>query len=121
MRFLVNENFPLSSVKRLREAGFDVAAIVEDSPGAKDREILARAAREDRIILTFDRDYGELIYRKRHPAPAGVIYLCFDPSTPSEPGEFILQLINMKGAILQGRFSVLERSQLRQRPLLQTE
>jgi predicted nuclease of predicted toxin-antitoxin system len=80
MRFLANENFPLESVRSLRAAGHDVAAVIEDSPGAKDHEVLARAAREERIILTFDRDYGELIYRLKHPAPAGIIYLRFAPS-----------------------------------------
>ena len=69
MRFLANENFPLRSVNRLREAGYDIASITEDSPGVTDSEVLARAADEERIILTFDRDYGELIYRLRMPSP----------------------------------------------------
>jgi len=60
MRFLANEDFPLKSVHRLREVGHDVGAIIEDSPGAKDRDVLARAANKQRIVLTFDRDYGEL-------------------------------------------------------------
>ena len=45
MRFLANENFPSAGVNCLREAGYDVAAIIEDSPGAKDREVLARGAK----------------------------------------------------------------------------
>jgi len=44
MRFLANENFPLRSVHRLREAGHDIEAVIEDSPGVKDREVLARLA-----------------------------------------------------------------------------
>ncbi len=57
MRFLANENFPFASVQRLRARGHDVAAIVQDSPGAKDSAILERAVREERFIRTFDRDY----------------------------------------------------------------
>ncbi len=53
MRFLANENFSLKSVRRLREAGHDVGAVIEDSPGAKDRQVLARAVNEQRIVLTF--------------------------------------------------------------------
>jgi len=87
MQFLANENFPLASVRRLRSAGHDVAAVIEDSPGDKDHEVLARAAREERIILTFDRDYGELIYRLRHPCPTGIILLRFAPSSPQEPAD----------------------------------
>lgn len=62
MRFLANENFPLPSVRLLRSAGHDVLSITEESPGISDDRILARAVAEERIILTFDRDYGELIY-----------------------------------------------------------
>jgi predicted nuclease of predicted toxin-antitoxin system len=65
MRFLANENFPLQSVRILRQADLEVASVTEDSPGIEDAEVLARAADEQRVILTFDRDYGELIYRLR--------------------------------------------------------
>ena len=52
MRFLANENFPLTSVRSLRAAGYDVAAISEEAPGAIDAAVLAQAAREARIVLT---------------------------------------------------------------------
>ena len=52
MRLLANENFPLASVRSLRAAGHDVAAIIEDTPGTTDAEVLAQAAREARIVLT---------------------------------------------------------------------
>lgn len=117
MRFLANENFPLPSVLRLRQAGYDVTAISEDAPGAKDFEVLARASREQRIVLTFDRDYGELIYRLGLPAPFGVIYFRFDPITPDEPAEQLIHLLGVPGLSLEKRFTVVERGQLRQRPL----
>jgi hypothetical protein len=79
MLFLANENFPLSSIVRLRDAGHDAAAIFEDSPGAKDGEVLAKASQEQRFLLTFDRDYGELIYKLESPRPSGVIYFRFSP------------------------------------------
>lgn len=56
---LADENFPIASIRRLRSVGFDVVAIVEEIPGATDAQILRRAEQEQRIILTFDRDYGE--------------------------------------------------------------
>lgn len=64
MYFLADENYPFDAVRRLREAGHDVAAIVRDSSGASDEEILERAAREGRIVLTFDHDYGRLLYEE---------------------------------------------------------
>jgi predicted nuclease of predicted toxin-antitoxin system len=59
MRFLANENFPLVSVRRLREAHHDVLSVGESMPGIKDEEVLALAALEGRVLLTFDRDYGK--------------------------------------------------------------
>ena len=74
MDFVANENFPLFSVRLLRNAGHNVASIIEETPGATDSDILKRAQREKRIILTFDRDYGELIYRHRTFFAEGVVY-----------------------------------------------
>lgn len=71
MRFLADENFPLKSVYLLRQAGHDVAAIIEDSPGAKDRDILIRTGNERRVLLTFDRDYERLIFLERIAASTG--------------------------------------------------
>ncbi|MDZ8186529.1 MAG: DUF5615 family PIN-like protein [Nostoc sp. ChiSLP02] len=63
------------SLRYLRSGGYDVAYGSEDAAGAEDSEVLTRALRERRIILTFDRDYGELIYRLRMPSPVGVVYI----------------------------------------------
>lgn len=117
MRFLANENFPLPSAERLREAGHDVAAVIRDSPGAKDSDIMARAASEGRTILTFDRDYGELIYRLGLPAPPGVVYFRTDPAAPEEPAEHLPQLLATPTSVLEGQFTVVEHGQVRRRPL----
>jgi len=61
MRFLADENFPSASTDLLREMGHDVTAVAADYLGVSDEEVLARAAREERIVLPY-RDYGELIY-----------------------------------------------------------
>jgi predicted nuclease of predicted toxin-antitoxin system len=117
VRFLANENFPLRSVRLLRSAGLDVAAIAEDSPGATDAAVIDRAATEQRVILTFDRDYGELIYRLRAPTPAGIVYLRFRPRNPEEPAMCLQRLLNEEALLLVGKFTVLDRRQARQRPL----
>ncbi len=117
MRFLTNENFPLPSVRLLRQAGYDVASVTEDSPGIEDIAVLTRAAAEQRIILTFDRDYGELIYRLKLASPTGIIYLRFRLRTPEEPAVILLNLFQTEGLKFEGRFTVMERTQIRQRPL----
>lgn len=116
MRFLADENFPLASVRKLRTVGHDVVAVIEDSPGAKDHHVLDQAHVESRIILTFDRDYGELVYRYKLPVPAGVLYLRFDPRTPDEPAEYILRILTTN-ITLAGKFTVARRNTIRQRTL----
>jgi predicted nuclease of predicted toxin-antitoxin system len=117
MRWLANEHMPLASIRRLRSAGHDVAAIIEDAPGIDDTVVLTRAAQEDRIILTFDRSYGELIYKRRLPPPLGIIYFRIIRATPEEPAERLLQLLTAPGFSLEGNFTILEPGQARQRAL----
>jgi predicted nuclease of predicted toxin-antitoxin system len=117
MKLLANENFPLPSVRLLRQSNHDVTSVTEDSPGIEDTEVLARAADEHRVILTFDRDYGELIYRLRLRSPKGVIYLRLRPHTPEEPALLLLNLFQTKGLQFEERFTVVERDQIRQRLL----
>lgn len=117
MRFLANENFPTASVRRLRAAGHDVVAAIETDPGAKDPVVLSLAARERRVLLTFDRDYGELIYRRGLPAPLGVIHLRFAPAYPEQAADVVLGLGNVAGLILEGHYTVIDPERIRQRPL----
>jgi predicted nuclease of predicted toxin-antitoxin system len=73
MRFLAKENFPLDSVKAIRQIGHDVAWIRTDPQGSKYRDILSRALSEQRILLTFDKDFGELAFLLGLPATCGVV------------------------------------------------
>jgi predicted nuclease of predicted toxin-antitoxin system len=60
MRFLANENFPGAAVTALQAAGHEVVWVRTAAPGASDPDVLAWAAREQRVLLTFDKDFGEL-------------------------------------------------------------
>ena len=63
MRLLANENFPLDAVEALRAEGHDVAWIREDARGSVEEKVLERAQHEERIVITFDKDFGELAFR----------------------------------------------------------
>ena len=115
--FLADEHFPVSSTYLLRNAGYEVSAIVEDSIGVDDTEVMALAVLENRIILTFDRDYGELIYRRRLPAPAGIVHFRFLPSAPEEAGHRLLALFGDDTVPLEGNYTVIDQNQIRQRRL----
>jgi predicted nuclease of predicted toxin-antitoxin system len=117
MDFLANENFPLLSAQLLREAGHRVVSVIQEAPGSKDEDILKLAHVERLIVLTFDRDYGELIYRYRVLPPAGVVYFRFAPATPSEPAEIFLNLVDRADLSLIGRFTIVEKGRVRQRSI----
>lgn len=122
MDLLADENFPLDAVNLLSGAGHDIAAVVLDSPGVSDEEVIERAAHEGRVILTFDRDYGELLYGEtsRTPSPAGVVYFRFDPSPPEEPARYPLDLLGQLEWTIAGKFTFVERDRVRQRSLPET-
>jgi hypothetical protein len=62
MRLLTNENIPESAVGALRDRGHDVLAVKESMCGAADQVILARAQSESRLVVTQDKDFGELAF-----------------------------------------------------------
>lgn len=93
MRFLANENFPLPSISLIRSSGYDVKSIGEEMKGVTDSEVVALAQREDLIILTFDKDYGELIFRHGLSNPPAVIFFRDKGSSPIFAGQLLLRLI----------------------------
>ena len=79
MRIVADENFPRPSIERLRKAGWDVLSIAEKCPGISDEEVASLCAEEQRILLTFDKDFGELAFRSRLPASSGVVFFRITP------------------------------------------
>lgn len=116
MKLLANENIPLGMVHRLREMGHDVLAIVQTCPGVTDAVVLDLARREQRTLLTFDRDYGELVYLKHLPCPTGIIYLRFVPISPEDGVQLLASLLADEGKDVEGYFVVLDRDNYRRRP-----
>jgi predicted nuclease of predicted toxin-antitoxin system len=73
MRFLADENFPGDAVTALRTSGHDVLWIRTDAPGITDQDVLARSLKDARVLLTFDKDFGELAWRSGLPATCGIV------------------------------------------------
>ena len=84
MRLLADENFPRPAVVALREAGVDVLWIAETGSGMSDDEVLAQCIATHRTLLTFDKDFGELAYRRSLPSGCGIILFRITPQTPDE-------------------------------------
>ncbi|MBC7945435.1 MAG: DUF5615 family PIN-like protein [Burkholderiales bacterium] len=81
-------------IRALRAAGHQVIAIVEEAAGLDDAAVLSRAHGTDAVLLTFDRDYGELIFKKLHPHPRSLIYLRSFPASPQELTDLIVRLVD---------------------------
>jgi predicted nuclease of predicted toxin-antitoxin system len=118
MRLLADENVPAPSIRLLRAAGFDVESIREIAAGSPDRDVLAHAREQGQVLVTFDRDFGELVYRLGALVPAGIVYLRLSPADPEEAGRVLLDLLGMEEVLILGRFTIVDRDRVRQRPLL---
>lgn len=117
MRLLADENVPLPSVDALHAAGHDVASVSRDDPGAPDTQVLARAAGEDRLIITFDRDFGELVFARNASGKPGIVLLRFVPRSPTEAADLLVELLGRTDLALVGFFTVVDRDHVRQRRL----
>ena len=117
MKLLANENFPKASVKIFREKGFDITYISEYNGGISDGEVMQIAIKENRTILTFDKDYGELIYKYGYKPLQGVIFLRLIEFTPTEPAELLLNLFEDKEFTFEGYFTVVDKNAVRQRKI----
>ncbi len=84
MRLLANENFPAEAVQALRSRGHDVAWVRTDAPGSSDRQVLDRAVAEARLLITFDKDFGELAFRAGLPASCGVVLFRIRLTSPGQ-------------------------------------
>jgi len=116
MRFLANENFPGTAVSALVAAGHDVVWIRTAAPGVSDSDVLAWAIRDERILLTFDKDFGELARGAAMPPVCGVILLPIPMPKPGNIGQRLANIITGRDD-WAGYFSVIEPGRIRMRPL----
>jgi predicted nuclease of predicted toxin-antitoxin system len=82
MLFLADEDFPGIAVSWLRETGHDVLWARTSMPGQSDTSLLAAAQRESRIVLTCDKDFGELAFHWGLPATCGIVLFRLPPLSP---------------------------------------
>jgi len=117
IRLLADENIPLETIRALRGAGHDVFSANESTPGASDHSHIARGIEEDRLILTFDLDFG-LLAATAFPKPtAGVLRLRLAPQNPDEVTTLVQALLARPEIVWRGHLSIADRVHLRQRPL----
>jgi predicted nuclease of predicted toxin-antitoxin system len=116
MRLCANENIPEDCVIRLRQSGHEVLWIRETAPGSRDDEVLARAAAESRLLVTFDKDFGELVFRRGAKASQGVVLFRIAQPSATAVAERVATVLASRDD-WPGHFSVVEDSTIRMRRL----
>jgi len=116
MRFLANENFPGEAVLGLRQTGHDVAWMCEESPGSSDQLVLSKALQDSRVLLTFDKDFGELAFHARLPSTCGIVLFRISLRPPAVAVRRIVEILQARET-WSGTFAVIEEDRIRVRPL----
>ena len=102
-RFIADENIPRETVELLKKKGLDIVTVSDVSPGLGDDEILDLARKDERIVITFDRDFGQLIFKQKRKTE-GLILLRFNPESPQQIAKRIQQTlatkIDMEGSVI---------------------
>lgn len=116
MRLLANENFPREAVDLLRTNGHDVAWVRTDAPGSSDDAVLARAHQDQRLLITFDKDFGELVFAKGQTASQGVVLFRISMPSPGVVAAKVASVLDSRGD-WAGHFSVVDDTRIRMIPL----
>lgn len=112
MKFLADENFPALCVQKLREAGLDVKWVRTDFQGIDDVTVLSKATEEARTILTFDKDFGDMVFRDKLPFPFGIILVRLNIFEIHSTSDFLTQVICSRQDWYL-HFSVIETDKIR--------
>ncbi len=112
MRFLVDECVGPSVVRWLRMNNHDATSAYEDCRGWEDESILEKAYSEGRIVVTMDKDFGDMVFRMKLPH-RGIILLRSAYCGPSEKISMMEKVLSLPESDLSGRFVVVTETAIR--------
>lgn len=112
MRFLADESCDFGVVRALREAGHDVKAVAHEFPGATDTEVAADAAAENRVLLTEDKDFGQMVF-SGVGSREGVVFMRFPARARQALAASMVEAVDRLGSRLAGGFTVVEPGRVR--------
>jgi len=116
MRFLADEDFPRAAVTALRRHGHDVVWVSEEHPGSSDKKLLGIAEKENRIILTLDKDFGDIAFQQKLPVSCGIVLFRGKISSLLHFAEFAVEVLESRDD-WAGNFTLVEWTRIRMRPL----
>jgi predicted nuclease of predicted toxin-antitoxin system len=116
LNFLADENLDRQIVECLRQDGHIVWYVAEMEPGISDDIVLDLANQEGALLLTFDKDFGELVFRLRRIA-SGVVLIRLSGLSTIRKAEIVTRAINQHTNELLGAFTVITPTTIRIRKI----
>ena len=116
LKFLVDESAGRKIYDFLFEKNYDVKYVSDIMPRASDNNVLRFAEKEERILITNDKDFGELIFRLRRPS-SGVVLLRLRADIHINRKKYLLYLIENFHEKLRSHFIVITEGKIRIRKL----
>jgi predicted nuclease of predicted toxin-antitoxin system len=118
LRFLVDNALSRKLAEGLRQAGHDAVHLREiGRQSAPDSEVLARAVEEDRIIISSDMDFGDLIAARELIRPSVILFRRVERRTNSRLALLLKNLAAISVDLERGSIVILESSRMRIRRL----
>jgi predicted nuclease of predicted toxin-antitoxin system len=114
VNLVADEGVDRAVVERLRQDGHDVVYVAELSPSVADEEVLGRANAESAVLLTADKDFGELVFRQGL-AHSGVVLLRLAGLANATKADIVAEVCRTRAPELIGAFSVVSPGQVRVR------
>jgi predicted nuclease of predicted toxin-antitoxin system len=116
MRLLAYENFPLKTFQLFKDNGYDIEHIRFIKPSSPDTFVMEYAISQNQIVLTFDSDFGTLVFQKGYK-PLGIVFYRLTEFDFTKPFQIFINIIE-NGFILENNFTVIEQEGIRQRPII---
>ena len=116
MNLFADESVDKPIVERLRQASHDVVYVAELAPSITDDEVLREANGRSAVLVTADKDFGELVVRLGLPA-FGVVLVRMNPADSAAKLSRLREVLQHHAARLAGSFVVVDESKTRFRPL----
>ena len=116
MRYLADENIEYPVITILRENKVDILAVREIMRGATDSEIIEYALKNNLLIITSDKDFGELTFRLKKPS-CGIILLRNPEAECKEKAEILLAALQKIGDDALNKFIVIDKFKIRFRSM----
>jgi predicted nuclease of predicted toxin-antitoxin system len=112
VNLLADEGVELAVVERLRQDGHDVLYVAELAPSVADEDVLREANARGALLITADKDFGELVFRQRR-VHRGVVLLRLAGLANEIKAQIVAEVCRERAEVLPGAFSVIAAGQVR--------